>query len=602
MTDNKDDASKSPLSGNPQPGKPVDPKRPHATIDLRAIEVPTPRPEVKPAADAAKSATPPGSAQSTATTGSSASLKPGEAKPNETKPAAAASAAAASASATAKAKAAAPVRAAKPAGIGGVASHMMAGVIGGAMAWYGITALGPQLGLPVATDSKATTDALQLKLAALEKSLGEKSSVAAGDIAAKLKAAEEKLARLDGVSKTVGELTATQAKLAADTKAMTDKLADASGTNGTAARIAKLEEHLKLMSEAAAGDPQAGKLPQIAAISGRLVDLESTLTNQLSALRKTVSQEMEQRLSLTNETSEAAKSGTNRVDRELATVKSDAAASAEKIDKVRTDADRLTVAVQGIREESGSLKSALEGIKSDVEAKFKAVAKPADVALAVAPMAGKLSSLEQNVQSVVKSEAERKTNSGRILLALELNNLKRVLDRGQPYAAELGGVTKAAGGKVDLTILERYKDTGIATAADLTREFSPVANAIIDASSEPVEGSLMDRMLAGAKSVIRVRKIAYSPDDKSAEAIVGRMEAALKDGRMMDVLAEAKNIPAKAQGVAQDWLVKVEARGAVDRAIAGLEAALKTSIAGGAGEAPASAPAAPAPAVPPSKG
>jgi len=60
------------------------------------------------------------------------------------------------------------------------------------------------------------------------------------------------------------------------------------------------------------------------------------------------------------------------------------------------------------------------------------------------------------------------------------------------------------------------------------------------------------------------------------------------------VLLEAKNIPAKAQAAAQDWLVKVEARAAVERAIAGLELALKTSIAGSPAEAaPALAPAAP---------
>ena len=94
-------------------------------------------------------------------------------------------------------------------------------------------------------------------------------------------------------------------------------------------------------------------------------------------------------------------------------------------------------------------------------------------------------------------------------------------------------------------------------------------------------------MIAGAKSVIRIRKINHAPDDKSAEAVIGRMDLALKEGRIAEVLAESKNIPAKGVNAAHDWLVKVEARAAVDRAIGGLETALKTSLAGGPAPAPA---------------
>ena len=573
MADNKDDAPKTPATATAQPAKPADPKRPHATIDLKAIEV-----LQQAGKPAAKSTEPLKAADSTAKPAESKiEAKAGEAK-----------------------KPAAPVpppvaRPRNSAGFGSAITHLIAGAVGGAMAWYGVTTLAPQLGLPGVPDMQAA-DGLKSKLAALEKSLADKTAATTGELTAKLMAAEEKLSRLDTVNKTVTELTAAQTKLATESKALADKLAAETGADGASARLAKLEEQLKLMTQAAAGDPQAGKLPQIAAVSGRLVDLETTLTNQLSALRKTVSQEMERRLSMTNETSEAAKSGTNRIDRELAAVKSDAAAAAEKTDKLRGDTDRLTSAVQSVRDDTGALKAAFDGIKGDLDTRFKGVAKPSDVASAVAPVAGKLNSLEQNVQAVVKSEAERKTSSERILLALELNNLKRVLDRGLPYAAELAGVTKAAGGKVDLTILERYKDTGIATTADLARDFGPVSAAIVDAATEPVQGSLMDRMMAGAKSVIRVRKISYDAGDKTPEAIAGRMETALRDGRITDVLAEAKNIPAKAQGVAQDWLVKVEARGAVERAIAGLESALKSSIAG----VPAGVP--PVPAAQPSKG
>ena len=582
MTDksnpDKTASEKSPEAAKPagaDTGKPADPKRPYATIDLKAIEIAQqkPKPASPPASEAAKPGAQPAAVPKADDT------KKAEAKPTT---------GAAPALAKSPEKPKAPVPSAKPAGVGSALTHLMAGLVGGAMAWYGITTLGPQFGLPGQADPKAA-DALQSKLAQLEKALSDKATTASVEVGAKIKAAEDRLARLDAVNKTVAELGAAQAKLAADSKALAEKVGSAPMIDDAAARIDKLEEQLRLMGEAAKTDPQAGKLPQLAAISGSVTNLEDRLTHDLAALRKSVSQELEQRLSQANETSEAAKSGTNRLDRDLAQIKSAEAVADEKTAKLRSDMDRLTSAVQGLRDDGNANKTALEALKSDVDARLKAVAKPADVASAVAPVAGRLNALEQNVASVVKSEAERKTNSERVLLALELSNLKRVLERGQPYAAELANVSKAAQGKVDLTILERFKDSGMPTLATLEAGFSPVAGAIVDAGAEPAQGSFMDRMLAGAKSVMRVRKISYDAGDKSAEAVAGRMEAALRDGRMADVLAEAKNIPSKAQAAAQDWLVRIEARASVERAIASLEAALKTSIAGAPQDAPAAA-------------
>jgi hypothetical protein len=590
MTDKKDDPAKSAPSPTPsaKPGdsKSGDGKRPHATIDLRAVEVPSkPTEAVKTAQQSSSGSALPSAAAASAASASdkSADSKLSNAKPTEPN--------AGKTSADAKPQAAKandkPAFAPQPrlersgSGLGSTLTHLLAGVVGGGMAWYGATTLGPQYGLvPPVSDPKMAT--LEQRLAGVEKSASDRASAASGDLATKLAAVQSQLSKVDAVGKSVADLTAAQAKIASDAKSLSEKIAAQNGNDGPAARLAKLEDQLKLMSQAAATDPQSGKLPQIAALSGRVVDMETTLNNQLSALRKTVSQELEQRLSLTNETSEAAKSGTNRIDRDLAAVKSQAAANSEKLDKIRSDAERLATAVQGIRDDSNGLKTALDAVKSDTDAKFKAAAKPADVATAMAPMASKLTNLEQSVQNVVRNEDDRKSSSERILLSLELNNLKRVIDRGQKYATELADVQKAAGGKVDLAVLERYKDSGIATLADLARDFGPVSNAIIEAQADAGDGSVVSRVLASAKSVISVRKITYKPDDTSAEAVVGRMDAALKDGNLPAVLEESKKIPAKSAGAAHDWLVKVEARGAVDRAIASLEAGLKTSLTGAA--------------------
>jgi hypothetical protein len=58
------------------------------------------------------------------------------------------------------------------------------------------------------------------------------------------------------------------------------------------------------------------------------------------------------------------------------------------------------------------------------------------------------------------------------------------------------------------------------------------------------------------------------------------MEDALTEGKLSDVLAQAQQLPPKAAEPAQAWLDKVEARAAVDRALASVEDQLKASLSG----------------------
>ncbi|MBX9925262.1 MAG: hypothetical protein K2Y05_02790 [Hyphomicrobiaceae bacterium] len=603
MTDKKDDAGKSnpatpggftqsasgpgakpsdtkPSEMKPSEAKPGDPKRPQAVVEGKAVEISSTtihpdsskadaaKPSMGPGAPGIGSTVPPASKYDALKSGTK---QPADAKPSDTKP-----------TTPPKAAATPPARS-SGSGFGSMFSHLIAGVLGGAAAWYGISTIGPELGkqygiempAPHATEIRAIQDDLaRLKKVAAPPSLG--AAAAGPDLSAKLAAAEAEIKKLQDTAKSVAALDAGQAKVAADVKALAEAQARQADAD---ARVAKLEQRLKIMSEATGAD--TGKLPQLAAVTGRLVDLEATMTNQLSALRKTVSQELESRLALTDENSNAAKSGTGRIDRELSAVKSETSAMVGRLDTIKAESDRLASGLAAMREDTNTLKSAVETIRAEVDTKFKAAVKPADVASAIAPVAGKLGSIEQNLASVVKSEEDRKSNAERIVLSLELNNLKRVIDRGQKYNAELAEVAKMAGGKIDLSALDRHKDKGLPSLADLTREFPSVANAMLDSEAAPAaDGSMLDRVMASAKSVVRVRKLDHPATDKSLEAVIGRMELALRDGRLADAAAESRTLSPKAAAAGQAFLVKLESRAAVDTAIASIEKYLKSSIAG----------------------
>jgi len=575
-------AAATPSTGN----KPAEPASPGARASDPQAGNPAasaaPASEPKPGTPTATGPTAAAKSTEPASSGSVPPVKAGAAKPAEPL-------AASQKSTPSQAAKPSPEQDSKPAvaskasggGFGRLLSHLAAGVAGGFLALLLADSLGPQFGLSPGAQPQVVSE-LQQRLTAAEQAIRERPApqpAVTAEIGQKLADVEGRLARLDEINRAISEVSDAQARLSGETKALGERISQSSPGSEVSERVAKLEQMLATLT-AAAGSDEPGRIPQLAAITGKLADLEATIPNQIAELRKSVSEELETRLSQSAEASEAARSATLRMDRELAATKADVARLSQRAEALKSTDDRLEQTLRAVQEEAGSLRSGVDGLKGELAAQLKSVARAQDVTAAVAPVETRIAALEQSVQGVVKSEEDRQNNAERIVLALELGNLKRALDRGGSYAAELSEVSRIGAGKIDLAALERYRDQGVPTQADLARDFRPVAHAIIDAASVPADASTLDRLLLGAKSVVRVRRTEHRPDDKSVEAIVARMEDALADGKLADVLSEAQQLPPKAVEPAEAWLAKVEARAAVDRALANVENQLKASLSG----------------------
>jgi hypothetical protein len=249
-------------------------------------------------------------------------------------------------------------------------------------------------------------------------------------------------------------------------------------------------------------------------------------------------------------------------------------------DLARSSTARFDGELANIRADAGRVAQRLDTLKGEIEERLKGAAKATDLA----PLANSVASLERDVQTFLKGEADRTANANlnatQMLLALELANLKRAVDRGEGYAEELGRAKKVGGFTLNFAPLERYMQEGATTPPELAKSFGKVADAMQDAEAETPNSTLVDRLLSGARSIVRVRKAGYAADDVSLEAVIARMEAAVKDGRLADVLVNAKKLPPKAALAGEDWIRKVEARQALDQAMAAVEAQLKASLGG----------------------
>lgn len=581
------------------PGKPqVDPsaaKKPAPIIDLKATEIaagaaaksgegakPTSVPPVAKPADAKDAKDPKAAGPS-----STATSTPGASGVPSSKPAASTTGPATASTATSgaarpQAATSAPAPVAARGGSGNILTHGLAGIVGGFLALLGADTIGPQLGLRApAADA---TGELTNRLAALEQASKARTTSLPTDVAQRLAATDSRLARIDDLTKSIAALGEGQAKLSGEQRALVEKLGKGGEDPAAADRLAKIEDKFNALATAAANDTDKGRIAQLAAITGQIKDLEATLANQLGALRKSVAKDIETRVAQATEVSEAARSGTQRIDRELSAIKTEAATIGQRAEALKNEDERLGAAMRQTQQDVGALKTTFDTLRVEVANGLKAAARPADVSSAIAPITTKLASVEQNLQGVVRGEEDRRANAERIVLALELGNLKRALDRGGRYAPELAEVQKASGGKLDIAALERFKDRGVPSLADLTREFREVAHAMIDAEREPTDAGVVDKLLSGARSIVRVRKVDHVADDKSTEAIAARIEGMLKDGRLVDVIEETKKLSAKAAAPAKDWIGRVEGRAAIDRAVGQIETQLKASLGGKAPE------------------
>jgi hypothetical protein len=190
--------------------------------------------------------------------------------------------------------------------------------------------------------------------------------------------------------------------------------------------------------------------------------------------------------------------------------------SAGEAGEAKAAGTRLERDLAALKAETASLRQGLEALKAEV-----AEAIPA-----------RLAGVERDLQAVKRTEGERSAGTRRVLLALEVASLKRAIDRGDSYARELESAKRAAGGALDLAALDRSSATGVPTLGALVQELKQVSAAALDAEAAPADASVLDRLMAGARSVVRVRKTQYPSEDASAEAILARMEAAIKDGNL----------------------------------------------------------------------
>lgn len=196
------------------------------------------------------------------------------------------------------------------------------------------------------------------------------------------------------------------------------------------------------------------------------------------------------------------------------------------------------------------VKAALAGIQGDVNALKQSqqtvLGAAKDSAAAAASVSQQATALSARIDAVQKKMEEVAATSAALdksvaVLAV-LGSLREAILSGRPYAAELDAARAVLGqGAAALEPAASSAATGLPTPAELSRRLAEAAagQQAADASAAPTSGSMVDRLLSSAESLVKLRSSETAPAPAAADRL-SAAQAALRAGDL-DKAVEALN-------------------------------------------------------------
>ena len=179
----------------------------------------------------------------------------------------------------------------------------------------------------------------------------------------------------------------------------------------------------------------------------------------------------------------------------------------------------------------------------------------------VAEQRSEIESLLENAQTAEEATAAA-AEAARAQTAM--TQMNAAISAGRPFEAPLAELQQAGVEDIPETLRESAAG-GVVTLANLqarypdaAREALATARAAVPEEGEGGFGNFLKRQL-GARSVA-------PREGTDADAVLSRAEAAVRDGRLTDALAEIDTLPAPAQDAMAEWLADARARQAAETA------------------------------------
>ena len=263
------------------------------------------------------------------------------------------------------------------------------------------------------------------------------------------------------------------------------------------------------------------------------------------------------------------------------------AASPEELNDVRSRLDDLSKATKAEDESVQSLSQKVQALEQKPAPQPEKEAVQAEIASQMAPVTERLTGIEhtqnekasevtERLAGIERTQSERASDARTATVTIALTNLKRAVTEGKPFATELTAIESLSSEKLPVSELASYKETGVPSLSQLQHEFTDTVRDVIVKHYHGKAESFVDEMLSRARGAIQVKPIGGAGD--TVEALLGRMEKALKAGDLKGALTESASLEGPAKEELQTWLEHAQARAAADEAVRKTDQELLASL------------------------
>ena len=183
----------------------------------------------------------------------------------------------------------------------------------------------------------------------------------------------------------------------------------------------------------------------------------------------------------------------------------------------------------------------------------------ATVSERLAGVEASISTLRAALEEVRAQSRENVAAARASALAMATSKLRRAVDSGEAYAAELAAVRDLLPQPLESDTLAGAAQDGVPTLRDLRQSFSGYATNALEAVGAGGDDSIIGQIVESARSVVTVRPVGEIEGD-TPSAIIARMENRLRAGDLASVVAQSDDLSGAAAVQLVPWIEQVRKR------------------------------------------
>jgi len=264
----------------------------------------------------------------------------------------------------------------------------------------------------------------------------------------------------------------------------------------------------------------------------------------------------------------------------------DAAAVSQQINQVE---QRLQGKIDTALASEGSNASTIQEMQNSISELKAKIAALADAELGTGnsnelpELSARVSKIEKALPELATAASRGAADTKSAAVTIAFANLRAAVSEGRPFATELDTIGTLSPSARDLGALPAYAGNGIPTVPELARSFDAAKDSALAATAPPSSGGmLLDRLMASAESLVKVRRVDAMATGDTPSAVLARAEAALDKGDLATAIKEVGTLQGAPRNAFSGWLDQARSRLDADETLKRLESLLLVSVSGGA--------------------